>query len=290
VLPDNLHSVDSAPPTRFWQKISLVAEISHLCRKVSPDNPSYDRVLERIQQIIPFDAATLRLRRPSDSALCESACLGDKVNIPSVLITDSGTPGAIRLSEQPMLLSRRDDAAAEYGAMLYVPLIVDGVPLGALVLASIQKDVLTEQHLKLMSIVADQLAVSIERLNYVAAIEAKNQELRLAQQELRDNQKKVVAAEKLAEAARMAASVNHQINNPLAVILGHVQCLLLEQRDLGEKTLKRLNRIEQAAQRIASVNRDLLSIDGPSVDMMSDQNMVLSPLTRHPDEVGAGKP
>lgn len=291
MLPENLASIDDNPPTRFWQKISLVAEISHLCRRHLPDSPTYNRVLEHIQKIVPFDVATLHLRIDDTPTFQTAASLGDPVAIPGFLITTDDVSGSGRLSEQPMLLTRRDDTAephAEYGALLYVPLIADGQALGAMVLASVPKHALTEQHLKLMSIVADQLAVSIERLNYVATIETKNEELRLTQEELRANQKKIVAAEKLAEAARMAASVNHQINNPLAVILGHVQCLLMEQRDLGAKTLQRLSRIEQAAERIATVNRCLLRIND-SHTAEHGHGVDLSILETHMDEVGVNE-
>ena len=260
---------DTSPPTRFWEKIGLVAEISLLCRRMTSTRPAFGDVLQVIQRMIPFDAASLYLHNPDNGQIEVSASLHDTVRIPGFLEASDPTTGRKQLSDRSALVSLDDPAFSgdsDYAVVLYAPLIVDHTAIGALMAGVTSPGVLQEQHLKLMSIVADQLAVSIERMNYIATIETKNEELHLAQEELRANQRKIVAAEKLAAAARMAASINHQINNPLAVILGHVQCLLLEQHDVGAKALQRLNRIEQAAKRIANVNQRLLKIDAVDSD------------------------
>ncbi len=62
---------------------------------------------------------------------------------------------------------------------------------------------------------------------------------------------------RLHEAAQMAASVNHEINNPLSVIVGNVQCLVMEKAATNQKALSRMRRIEAAALRIAKANRRL---------------------------------
>jgi K+-sensing histidine kinase KdpD len=148
-----------------------------------------------------------------------------------------------------------------YAAVLSIPLLLADEVIGILNLGAYTAGILIEKHVRLMSIVADQLAVSIERLEYIAAIEAKNQELARAHKDVKTAQEKIVAEEKLTAVCELAASVNHEINNPLSVILGHVQCLGLELADPDARTRTRLERIEQAAMRIGEVNRNLLRID-----------------------------
>ena len=62
---------------------------------------------------------------------------------------------------------------------------------------------------------------------------------------------------------QLATTLNHEINNPLAAILGNAQLLLGECRDLGEKPLSRLQVIEQLARRIAEVTANLDEIEDP---------------------------
>ena len=53
---------------------------------------------------------------------------------------------------------------------------------------------------------------------------------------------------KLSEAAELVARVRHEINNPLAALLGQAQLLLRE--DLSEKSRRRAETIESQAKRI----------------------------------------
>ncbi len=263
-LSSNGHSEEQ---TRFWQKVSLIAEISALCRAPRPDGSTFVEVLRLIQGTVPFDAASLYLYDP-DFQLKPRAQLGAPVAPPSFFVKYSRRPGQKTepRSRKPVLV-RLDEASSDFdpncpfAAVLSIPLLVAEEVIGILNLGAFAAGVLARKHVRLMSIVADQFAISIERLEYIAAIEAKNVELNRAHEDLKAAQQEIVAEEKLSVVGELAASVNHEINNPLSVILGHVQCLQLELPDADPKTKTRLERIEQAAMRIGEVNRNLLTID-----------------------------
>jgi len=53
--------IEDDPISRFWAKISLVAEIAAVLRKNPPVKSTFQDVLETIQKIIPFESATLHL-------------------------------------------------------------------------------------------------------------------------------------------------------------------------------------------------------------------------------------
>ena len=67
---------------------------------------------------------------------------------------------------------------------------------------------------------------------------------------------------KLAEAADLVAHVRHEINNPLAALLGQAQLLLRE--DLSEKARRRAETIEAQAKRIQEIVAELRVIQAPS--------------------------
>ena len=60
---------------------------------------------------------------------------------------------------------------------------------------------------------------------------------------------------KLAEAAELVAHVRHEINNPLAALLGQAQLLLRE--ELTEKARRRAETIEAQAKRIQEIVAEL---------------------------------
>lgn len=79
-------------------------------------------------------------------------------------------------------------------------------------------------------------------------------------------QLRALAAEyegKLAAAASLVARVRHEINNPLAALLGQAQ-LLLRDQDLSDKTRKRAETIESQAKRIEEIVGELRSIQTPA--------------------------
>ena len=60
---------------------------------------------------------------------------------------------------------------------------------------------------------------------------------------------------KLTEAAELVARIRHEINNPLAALLGQAQLLLRE--DLSEKARRRAETIEAQAKRIQEIVAEL---------------------------------
>ena len=66
---------------------------------------------------------------------------------------------------------------------------------------------------------------------------------------------------KLSEAAELVARVRHEINNPLAALLGQAQLLLRE--DLGEKSRRRAETIESQAKRIEEIDGQLRAVQAP---------------------------
>lgn len=66
---------------------------------------------------------------------------------------------------------------------------------------------------------------------------------------------------KLTEAAELLARVRHEINNPLAALLGQAQLLLRE--ELSEKARRRAETIEAQAKRIQEIVAELRVIQSP---------------------------
>jgi len=67
---------------------------------------------------------------------------------------------------------------------------------------------------------------------------------------------------KLTAAASLVARVRHEINNPLAALLGQAQ-LLLRDPELNEKQRRRAETIESQAKRIEEIVGELRSIQTP---------------------------
>jgi signal transduction histidine kinase len=66
---------------------------------------------------------------------------------------------------------------------------------------------------------------------------------------------------KVADAAALVARVRHEINNPLAGLLGQAQLLLRE--ELSDKARGRVQIIEELAKRIEKIGSELRDVQAP---------------------------
>jgi signal transduction histidine kinase len=88
-----------------------------------------------------------------------------------------------------------------------------------------------------------------------------NDDLRIkvdeATAELREAQAQLLETQKMAAIGQLGAGVAHEINNPLAGILGHTQLLLMERSD-QDADFDTLRKIEQMAKRCRDITHHLL--------------------------------
>ncbi len=71
--------------------------------------------------------------------------------------------------------------------------------------------------------------------------------------------------ERLNAIIETAATVNHEINNPLTAVLGNVQLLLMRSGNLDEETIRKLKVVEESAIRIKEVTQKLMKISNDNV-------------------------
>ena len=83
------------------------------------------------------------------------------------------------------------------------------------------------------------------------------QKVEEAMAELKAAQVQLLEAQKLAAVGQLGAGVAHELNNPLAGILGYVQLMLMS-RGEGDQDLDMLRKIEQSAKRCKEITQNLL--------------------------------
>jgi K+-sensing histidine kinase KdpD len=245
--------------SRFWTKIGLMAEITSLFRNAPPKKTTYEKALNLIQRVIPFEAASLYLNNPNHNRLIEVVTCGDgfkpeeyKDIQPDFIEWATGLEDSVKL-----------DGTERQGnteTALVVPLIVEKKLIGVIAYVTANNTAFRENDYKLLAIIGDHLALSIERMIYQKRLEEKNKSLIKARDELKKMQADLINNERLLAVKQLAVSINHEINNPLSVITGNVEYIQYLDKELSDTTRERLKIIESESKKIAEINRRLLDI------------------------------
>jgi len=100
-----------------------------------------------------------------------------------------------------------------------VPLLIEGQAIGAVIADNfVTRAPISEADVQLLSTLANQAALAIERARAYEEIQQRAAQLEEANKQLATAQKEKIEAEKLAAVGELTALVAHEIRNPLATI------------------------------------------------------------------------
>jgi len=137
---------------------------------------------------------------------------------------------------------------------LGVPMVVDGAAVGVIGLQDFEASNAFDQHdLEVLTIIAAQAAAGIKNARSIAAE-------RHAFREVADAQLRMLETERLRGVTETVGALNHEVNNPLAAIVGNSQLLLKKSDGLPEVAIQKIEAIHEAAKRIQRVTAKMASL------------------------------
>ncbi|OGC79313.1 MAG: hypothetical protein A2145_02480 [candidate division Zixibacteria bacterium RBG_16_40_9] len=140
----------------------------------------------------------------------------------------------------------------ESQAILCAPLVAKEQSLGILVLtAKTSSENYSPNDLEFLATLVNQLAVALENAHLYERLKTANSELKKTQELLLQN-------EKLAALGKFAASVAHEVNNPLGIIKNYLH-LISQSAQKGEIQTEYIKVVQEEIERIAKIIQQLLS-------------------------------
>ncbi len=144
------------------------------------------------------------------------------------------------------------------------PMIADGAFLGEILFRLEFKygDRLLPQEYAGYSQLANLTAASLNRLDLHLQLEERAEGLGGALRKIRQINRKLLQAERLAAVGQLAAGAAHEINNPLAIIYARAQLLELKEEDAKKK--KNFRQMIEQIERITSILNNLMDFARPA--------------------------
>ena len=228
--------------------------------------------MHSINEIIKAEAGSLLLLDETTSELVFRISLhGDaRQRAPLTLQVGQGIAGWVVKEGEPLLV--RDvstdprhyrQASKMFGlecrSVLCVPLVIKDHVIGAIELVNKLDGEFTDEDLELLNSMAATVAVALENARLYT-------ELAEFTRELEKSQAQLVKAEKLAATGKLAASLAHEINNPLQAIQNSLH-LVTQRRSLDDsKRQMYLSMAQEEVQRLIDMVQRMLDFYRPSTE------------------------
>jgi len=194
--------------------------------------------------------------------------ISDAVIAGTKLKLGEGIAGRVALTGKPLLLRRNEEGAklrplrrreSEISSAISVPLRIEERIVGTLnVNESSREKEFGEEDLRALTLFADQAALALEKAQLYRDSQRQLEKLLSVLDELSRTQAQLVHSEKLASLGVLAGGVAHEINNPLMVILGRTELMLMEEEQNYDVT-RNLETIRQETERIGQIVQGLLA-------------------------------
>ena len=260
---------------------AAVAEFGQLALANLPLDALCDEAVALIARTLDVEYCKVLQLLPDGRALRLQAGVGWKEGLVGHALVDAGVDsqaGYVLRSKQPVVVEdlrteRRFRGTAllhDHGVVSGLGVIIqsEGQPFGILSAHTRQRRTFTEDDIHFLQAIAHVVGTAIDRRRVEEALWQAREELELrvrertaellqANESLQQQQEALFQREKLAAMGSLLASVAHELNNPLSIVMVQADLLTEEVRD--EALAERIKVIGQSAERCVSIVHNFLA-------------------------------
>lgn len=252
---------------RSTDTLIAVARIGELAAAPLDTSEILRRVVTITAAILKVDVCSIYLTDPSDGALVLAATKGLREDAVGAVRINPGEGITGRAAKQERIVAVRDvtrdrrnmyfpiTGEDRFRSLLSVPLRFHDELIGVMNVQTCEPRTFGNHERRLLKTIAHQVSGSIRNARLYESVLAAKRELELTHERL-------VESEKMAVLGRLAATLSHEIRNPLAGLKGASQ-LLLKRTPENDERMEYVHLILAEIGRLGRIVEDLLQFARP---------------------------
>jgi len=271
--------------------LTAVARIGELAAATLDTSEILSRVVAITAGIMKADVCSIYLLDPSDGSLVLAATRGLRDDAVGAVRINPGEGITGRAAKQDRIVAVSDvrldsrnkffpiTGEDEYRSLLSVPLRFHDELIGVMNVQTRAPRVFGKSERRLLRTIAHQVSGSIRNARLYESVLA-------AKRELENAQERLVESEKMAALGRLAATLSHELRNPLAGLKGASQLLLRKTAEHDERR-EYVSLILAEVGRLGRIVDDLLHFARPKAsqfDFIDANQVVQDALTLHSED------
>ncbi|MFC1583243.1 histidine kinase dimerization/phospho-acceptor domain-containing protein [Candidatus Neomarinimicrobiota bacterium] len=242
-------------------RLDFLQEIGGILQKSLSSEETYAAVFDILDNVIEFDSATLFVMNPESGVLDIVASHGSHIVDLAAGVSfkhGEGLSGWVASQKKPVILPAMSDVLhpRPFQSLASIPLWARDTLQGVLNLGHAEAGYYSQDHKDDLEQLGVQMSLIVEQLRLRSELHEKNQLLETALSGLQEAQKTLVEKERLAAIGQFVVKVNHEINNPLSIILGFID-LLEDDASASLDFAETLSKMKAAAHRIKELTQKL---------------------------------
>lgn len=246
-------------------ELKSLYEISSLVQESPVDDSSFEEILKRLGDLVDYRSASLFIVPRESEKLQEICTIGRTVELIDFVNFNmgSGISAWVAQKKRHIVLNnlRKSRGGTHTKSFLSVPIVFADEVTGVINLAHDEPDSFTKSDAEIIRIASSSIALLIERIARKESETELRKEVDSLSEKLTLTREKLADFEKLHSSGEVIETLNKKIKNPLAIIAGNAQFLLMTMKNPGNSVLKRLKAIDREVGNVIEMTENLQASD-----------------------------
>ena len=242
-------------------ELKSLYEISTLVQESPVEKSSLEEILKQLGNLVDYRSASLFVVSGESGKLEEVCTIGRTVDLIDFVNFNMGTgiSAWVAQKKRHIVLNnlRKSRGGTHTKSFLSVPVVLAGDVIGVINLAHDEPGSFTKSDAEIVKIASSSIALLIERIAHRRSESELQEEMESLSEKLTSTREKLAEFEKIHSSGEVADALNKKIKNPLAIIAGNAQFLLMTMKNPGNSVLNRLKAIDREVCNVIEMTKSL---------------------------------